>query len=102
MAIQQDPDGKELEALFRTTGSLAGKRILEIGCGDGRLTRHLAGQAQSVTGIDPSGEKISRARESIPAGLPAQVDFYDLGLEEYSILQPPGEKFDLALLSWSL
>jgi 2-polyprenyl-6-hydroxyphenyl methylase/3-demethylubiquinone-9 3-methyltransferase len=102
MAIQQDPDGKELEALFRTTGSLAGKRILEIGCGDGRLTWHLAGQAQSVTGIDPSEEKIGRARESTPAGLPIQVDFHALGLEEYSILHPPGEKFDLAFLSWSL
>ncbi len=41
--------------------------ILEIGCGAGRMTRHLATQFQSVTALDISGEMIRKARELNPA-----------------------------------
>jgi SAM-dependent methyltransferase len=41
---------------------LAGDRVLDIGCGQGRLSRHLASLGAEVTGIDISAEMLGRAR----------------------------------------
>jgi ubiquinone/menaquinone biosynthesis C-methylase UbiE len=38
-------------------------RVLEIGCGMGRMTKHLADIFGEVHGIDVSGEMVARARE---------------------------------------
>jgi cyclopropane fatty-acyl-phospholipid synthase-like methyltransferase len=40
-------------------------RVLEIGCGAGRITRALANLFGEVHGVDISGEMIERARESL-------------------------------------
>jgi len=40
-------------------------RVLEIGCGAGRLLRALAGVFGRVDGVDVSGEMIARAREAL-------------------------------------
>jgi SAM-dependent methyltransferase len=40
-------------------------RVLEIGCGAGRITRALAGVFGEVHGVDISGEMIARAREAL-------------------------------------
>jgi SAM-dependent methyltransferase len=40
----------------------SGDRVVEIGCGIGRITRPLAVRAAAVTGIDVSAEMIERAR----------------------------------------
>ncbi len=40
----------------------AGERILDIGCGDGALTEHLAAQGTSVVGIDSSADLLAAAR----------------------------------------
>ena len=42
---------------------LANERILDLGCGDGTLTRQLAGVGCDVLGIDSSPEQIAVARE---------------------------------------
>lgn len=42
-----------------------GGRLLELGCGDGRLLQELAGDFE-VTGIDISVHAIARARERVP------------------------------------
>ncbi|MQS11197.1 class I SAM-dependent methyltransferase [Streptomyces kaniharaensis] len=42
-------------------GSLCGRRIVELGCGPGRNTAHLAGLGARVTGIDSSRGQIRRA-----------------------------------------
>jgi SAM-dependent methyltransferase len=41
------------------------ERILEIGCGIGRLTRALAARTRSVVGIDVSAEMVDRARAAL-------------------------------------
>ena len=46
----------------RLTGS---ERVLEIGCGMGRITRALAGAAREVVGIDVSEEMIRLGKEAL-------------------------------------
>jgi len=43
-------------------GTLAGRRIVELGCGAGRNTAHLAAAGAIVTGVDHSPGQIHRAR----------------------------------------
>ena len=105
MTISFDLEENEIEALFKLAGEMTGKRVLEIGCGDGRLTWRYASQAAQVVAIDPDPEKLSKARQHLPEELSARVSFHALGLEEYVTQHPPHDqtnKFDLVLLSWSL
>lgn len=45
---------------------LPGRRTLDVGCGEGRLTRHLASLGHRVVGIDASPTLVAAARESSP------------------------------------
>lgn len=98
MAYRLDPEDRETLALFDFVGEFAGKRVLEIGCGDGRLTWRYASQAAHVTGIDPNPNKIERAIETMPDNLQSKVDFLVSGIDSFFTK----EKFDLAIFSWSL
>lgn len=98
MPYRLDPEDCETRAFFDFAGDLSGMRVLEIGCGDGRLTWRYAAQAAHVTGIDPNPDKIARAVETTPPDLQAKVTFYPSGIDAF---QTP-EKYDLALFSWSL
>jgi SAM-dependent methyltransferase len=42
-------------------------RVVEVGCGIGRMTRELAGRAAHVVGLDVSAEMIARARRELNA-----------------------------------
>ncbi len=101
MDIRSDPEENETHALLTLTGSLAGKRVLEVGCGDGRLTWRYAAEAGYVTAIDPDLEELQRARSDCPASLRSRVEFLNLGLEDYAA-GAHTDQFDLAILSWSL
>jgi 2-polyprenyl-3-methyl-5-hydroxy-6-metoxy-1,4-benzoquinol methylase len=92
------PNGLELRLIERFT-SLRRKHVLEIGCGDGRLTLQYAPLAASVLAIDPDEASIEVARWS-QAGLPRRnVDFRVGSIEG---LPDRGAAFDVALFSWSL
>jgi len=39
-------------------GEVGGKKVLDIGCGDGIISRMVAEQGAIVVGIDPSGKQI--------------------------------------------
>jgi len=97
-SIRQDPENRELDALHDYVGSFAGKRVLEIGCGNGRLTFQYATEATLVHAIDPSETKIAKARENMPDHLQVQLEFFDVGIETF--IAP--EEYDTVLLSWSL
>ena len=101
MAIQLDPQGRETSILFSLAGSFEGKSVLEIGCGDGRLTWRYAAGASRVAGIDPNGDKVARAIENTPAVLRDKVQFVATDLFAYA-RSNPARRFDLAILSWSL
>lgn len=53
---------------IRTRCTLAGARVLDVGCGGGLLTEALAGLASSVTGIDAAPEVIAVARQHAETG----------------------------------
>ncbi len=46
-------------------GNVEGKRLLDLGCGDGRISLQFADQASSLTLVDPSREMLRRARERV-------------------------------------
>ena len=94
MALLEDPEHNESRALSRMIPSFAGLRVLEIGCGDGRVTRLYAGGAASVVAIDPKAESIEALRADWPA-----VDARALGIADLDL---PRHCVDVAIFSWSL
>ena len=90
--------GPELAALG-AVGGLDGARVLEVGCGDGRLTLQYAARAASVLGIDPDEVLVEQARRRLPAALAERVRF-EVG-SAVDLQQPPAA-FDAIFLSHSL
>ncbi len=101
MPILQDPEENEIRALLKHSGSLEGKSVLEIGCGDGRLTWRYAGGAAHVTGIDPDAERYQRALADFPPQLKNKVELDNIGLDDFAS-QSHTDQFDIAILAWSL
>lgn len=95
MAVRLDPEDHEKAILYRLADNFSGKRVLEIGCGDGRLTRRFAADAALVDAIDPDAERIAHARQNVT---PNPVTYHAVGLNEFA----PADRYDIAILSWSL
>jgi cyclopropane fatty-acyl-phospholipid synthase-like methyltransferase len=98
MDIRIDPENSESLALSEYADLFTGKRVLEIGCGDGRVTQLIAPHAAFVHAIDPDSDDIAEAEESFPTELRHKVHFEAVGIEAFS----SETRFDAALLSWSL
>lgn len=64
-------------------------RVLDVGCGEGLLSRRLAPFATHVTGIDVSPAMIDEARRQAPAGLALDYGVSDV------LVDPPAGVFDL-------
>ena len=100
MTIRSDPENNEIRALFDLV-EFSGKHVLEIGCGDGRLTRRYAGAAAHVTAIEPFVEAIERAIAIQLDTSRDRVDFHHITFEDFAAARE-SEIFDLSILSWSL
>ena len=92
------PAGVEVRLIERLV-KLNGQRILEIGCGDGRLTRQYAPLASTVVAIEPDPARIREARRAAATEGLTNVSFR-VGTAER--LRLGGGPFDIALFSWSL
>jgi len=100
MAIVKDPEGSETSALHAMV-DFKNQRVLEVGCGEGRLTWRYADNAASVTAIDPHGGDIEAARANTPDQLKAGVSFLQSTIEDFA-RSFSGRKFDVAIFAWSL
>lgn len=94
MALVEDPEHNESLALSRMVPSFAGLRVLEIGCGDGRVTRLYARHAASVVAIDPKAASVEALRAEFPGVDARAIGIADLDLPPHSV--------DVAIFSWSL
>jgi len=72
-----DPEGAHLAAL-RRLGDFRGRRVLKLGCGDGRLTPGIARDAASVLAFDPDADAVERARQSLSAEIELEPVSFDL------------------------
>ena len=93
-----DPEGEHIAALRRLT-DFRNQRVLELGCGDGRLTLGIVAEAASVLAFDPDAEAIERARRFLPTTLADRVTYKVASGKEIEI-EP--HSFDLVVFSWSL
>jgi 2-polyprenyl-3-methyl-5-hydroxy-6-metoxy-1,4-benzoquinol methylase len=98
MAMVVDPDGVELETILGLV-DLRERQVVEVGCGDGRLSFVCAQEGADVFAFDPDEEAIATARAETPAELRRRIRFEVAHAREIEL--PKGE-FDLALFSWSL
>ena len=77
-------------AFLKFLGNVRGMNVLDIGCGDGDLTRIIANQALNIIGIDISQKMIDKAKNLT---LHDNVEYYQSSLESMpSILK--GKVFD--------
>lgn len=100
MAIREDPENNEIRALM-DLADLAGKNVLEVGCGDGRLTWRYARKTASVVAIEPFEQSIQQARKNMPNDLQDRVVLQHIGLADF-VHQHISANFDIVILSWSL
>ncbi len=93
-----DPEGAHLAAL-RRLASFRARRVLEMGCGDGRLTRGIAADGATVLAFDSDTESVADARRALPAELADRVSYRVASAQEIEIERGA---FDLVVFSWSL
>jgi ubiquinone/menaquinone biosynthesis C-methylase UbiE len=98
MSLTRDAQGIETAILERIARP-HGARVLEVRCGDGRLTWRYAHLAEHTTGIDPDRSRLVTALGDRPAPLRGRVDFVAADAEHLPLRKGA---FDLAILSWSL
>jgi 2-polyprenyl-6-hydroxyphenyl methylase/3-demethylubiquinone-9 3-methyltransferase len=98
MALHVDPEGNEVRALERVA-DWRRKRVIEIGCGGGRLTLRLAALGASVHALDPDPNAVRLARRALPGRYTSRVR-YRVG--DATQLKVPDESFDIAIFAWSL
>jgi ubiquinone/menaquinone biosynthesis C-methylase UbiE len=98
MNTQKDPEGNETRHL-RDFADFTGKRVLEIGCGEGRLTWRYASASALTVGLDPDKNALRVARIDRPSNLADKVRFVNAHAETIPFRK---ETFDIAVLAWSL
>ena len=85
-------------ALEDVFASVDGKRVLDLGCGEGRYSRVLKSRGAHVTGIDPVPRFIERAKEldndstyvtAFAEELPLEDDCFDVVLSYLTLVDIP-------------
>ncbi len=62
------PETDATSIIVAAFAPLAGKRLLDIGCGAGVLARSLSDRGAYVSGVDPNAEALALAREAVTTG----------------------------------
>jgi ubiquinone/menaquinone biosynthesis C-methylase UbiE len=66
LPVDRPIEVRHVEFVHDALSPLEGKRVLDVGCGDGRLAATLGAAGASVVGIDPSHVALDRARIAHP------------------------------------
>ncbi len=98
MSLQKDPEGNEKKYLHQFA-DFKEKRVLEVGCGEGRLTWKYAGASSLTVGFDPDHNALRVARAETPHDLQKNVHFTNASASNIPFSK---ETFDIAILAWSL
>lgn len=98
MTLQRDPDHNEIKYLYKFV-DLKDKRVLEVGCGEGRLTWQYADETRLTLAVDLDRDSLRVARVDRPADLENKIQF---ACADSIHLPFAKEKFDIAILAWSL
>jgi 2-polyprenyl-3-methyl-5-hydroxy-6-metoxy-1,4-benzoquinol methylase len=93
-----DPEGAHLAAL-RRVADFRGAEVLEVGCGDGRLTIGIAEDAATVFAFDPDEDAVARARATLPAEVADRVTY---AAAKAAAIEIPRSEYDIVVFSWSL
>ena len=98
MTVQKDAENAERKRLL-DYADLAGQRVLEIGCGEGRLTWKYAAASARTVGLDLDPVALRVARADCPADLRERVEWTAASATHLPFAK---ETFDRAVLAWSL
>jgi len=98
MSLQRDPENREGRTLHKFV-DFANKRVLEIGCGEGRLIWKYAPASALTIGLDPDHDALRIARADCPIDLQKHVQCTGASAKHIPFQK---ETFDIAVLAWSL
>ncbi|MBE9581297.1 MAG: class I SAM-dependent methyltransferase [Proteobacteria bacterium] len=91
--MEQDRDCITLSKILQFA-DLRDQEVLEIGCGDGRITTQLVGKVKRLVAIDPDPAIIAEAKEN--------TEGVGLHIGSGESLEFPSESFDIILFTLSL
>ncbi len=99
MTLVVDPAGNEIRALQRVV-EWKRKRVLEIGCGEGRLTLRLAAfHPAHIEALDPDGARVRLARKNRPVRYGKRITYH---VGHAGKLRYARDQFDIVIFSWAL
>ena len=97
MTLQKDPEGFEKKILHKYV-DFGNQRVLEIGCGEGRLTWKYASASDMTVGIDLDQDAL-RIAQADSLELHGHVQFTRASAKYIPF---SNNTFDIAILAWSL
>jgi len=97
VTTQTDPERNEIKYLHQFA-DFANKRVIEIGCGEGRLTWQYVNKPRLTIGIDSDADALRVATIERPSDLNNKVLFSQAQSEHLPFRK---ETFDMAVLAWS-